>query len=492
MKKSRRSDPNRKAILFIIGAVALYIILTLQLGGFGFYDIPLTLYGIIDSNPDWISSNVIAIIVDIVFFVFGGLIFWLAFFSQFVLPVNSLKDRKEVMNRLLATLGAGQGPAIFVQDGEIIDDPRYGDRKGEGVIILDTSSAAVLHDQSSFTRAVGPGLVFTLKKEGITGTIDLHTQVRSLGPKGDDEDPFNSKGEGESEEDFDSRIERRLQTSALTRDGVELVPNITAVFRLDSDAGEGDTQYGYNHDAAWRAMAFEGIDPQAPSDAGSRHISWDWLPTHVASDVWREYLGKFTLNNLFEYSDFAQSNENEERNTVFEYIVKKVNDRMKQGLVDEIDDVGLPTGRKISSREFRIMRERGIKIINISINNLHFESSVEKKFVDQWTATWLQRAVDEQRYIEGRQSIEKFKGQTAAQQEFSTMVSRALYTRISSNNGQSQDTPTLNQSVELLVRSTLNGIIRNPDLHIQLEEEEADLVELIEWLRKYSSDPTRG
>ncbi|MCH7662695.1 MAG: hypothetical protein IH859_02360 [Chloroflexi bacterium] len=493
MKKSSWKDPNRQATMILLGAIGLYIYFTLRLGGLGIFDFPITMYGYIYSQSQWINSNVVAIVIDVAIFIIGGLIFWLAFFSQFVLPVKTLKERKEVAARLLAKLGSGLGPAVFVQDGKIIEDPSQKNRKGAGVIILDTASAAALHNQASFTRAVGPGLVFTGKNERIAGTIDLHTQVRRLGPEGSDEDPFAEKGEDESDENFQFRKERRLQTSALTRDGVEVVPNITAVFRLEAEIGEGNTRFGYDHDAVWRAVAFEGIDPDEPADALSRHIAWDWLPTHIASDLWREYLSKFTLNSLFEYVEIEEEKIGlNDRPTTIEYIAIKVNERLKKGLVDELDDVGKLTGRRIGSREHRFMRERGIKIINVGISNLRMENKIENKFVERWTATWLQRAEEEQGYITNRQSIEKFKGQTAAQKDFSDIVIRSLYERLSPNNEPTIDPPSMSESVELLVRSTLNGILRAPDLHNQLQDEEADLVELIEWLRKYSNDPARG
>lgn len=493
MKRTGWNDPNRQVMLILLGAIGLYIYLTLRQGGLGIFDFPYTFYGYLLSQPQWINPNVVAIVIDVAVFIIGGLIFWLVFFSQFVLPVNSLEERQKVAARLLAKLGSGLGPAVFVQDGKIIEDPSQKNRKGAGVIILDTASAAALHNNASFTRAVGPGLVFTNANERIAGTIDLHTQVRRLGPEGSGEDPFADKGEEESEENFQFRKERRLHTSALTRDGVEVVPNITAVFSLEAKTGEGNTHFGYDHDAVWRAIAFEGIDPDAPADAGSRRIAWDWLPTHVASDLWREYLSKFTLNSLFEYVEIEEELfGSDERPTTIEYIVKKVNERLKKGLVNELDDVGTITGRRIGSREHRFIRERGIKIINVGISNVRMENTIENKFVERWTATWLQRAEEEQGYITSRQNIEKFKGQTAAQKDFSNIVIRSLYERLSPKNEPTIDPPTMSESVELLVRSTLNGIIRDPNLHNHLEDEEAELVELIEWLRKYSNDPARG
>jgi hypothetical protein len=81
---------------------------------------------------------------------------------------------------------------------------------------------------------------------------------------------------------------------------------------------------------------------------------------------------------------------------------------------------------------------------------------------------------------------------TAAQKDFGNIVIRSLNERLSPKNEPTIDPPTMSESVELLVRSTLNGIIRDPSLHSQLGEEEADLVELIEWIRKYSNDPAPG
>ena len=120
------------------------------------------------------------------------------------------------------------------------------------------------------------------------------------------------------------------------------------------------------------------------------------------------------------------------------------------------------------------------------------ENAIEKKFVGRWTATWLQRAEEERAYILGRQSIEKYKGLTTAQKDFSSIVIRSLYERLSPKNEPTIDPPIMSESVELLVRSTLNGIIRDPSLHSRLGEEEADLVKLIEWIRKYSNDPEPG
>jgi len=87
MKRSGRKDPNRQALLIMLGSIGLYIYLTLRLGGFGLFDFPITIYGFLLSQPQWINSNVVAIFIDLAVFIIGGLIFWLAFFSQYILSV---------------------------------------------------------------------------------------------------------------------------------------------------------------------------------------------------------------------------------------------------------------------------------------------------------------------------------------------------------------------------------------------------------------------
>lgn len=489
MKSARRKNQNQDAYYVFAAAFILYALLTWRLGGVTVDDMFNTLIGLVYNQPLYIAPNVVAIMVDIGLFVIGGLIFWLVFFSQFVLPVKTLNERKEVIGRLLARLGSGPGPAIFVKDGRPIEDPQQRGRKGKGVIILDSASAAVLHNQSAYTRAVGPGLVFTEAGESIAGTVDLHTQFRRSGPKENREDPFEPRTEEESQEEYLSRQDRRLETSALTRDGVEVVPNIEVTFRLEGVLQGQPGRFPYDHDAVWRAIAFEGIDPDAPADAGSRHIPWDWLPTHIAADQWREYLAKFTLNELFEYTQKAPSSSQlQVMETGIEYIVHRINERMTEGLIPELDEVGDTTGRKISSREFRFLKERGVQVIKVEITNLRMEKTVESKFTDRWKTTWLKRANDEKNYLERRYSIERHKGQVQAQREFGELSVRTLAERLKGAIQEKSDPPPMSEAIELLIRSTLNGIVRNPELHAALPDEETQLVDLIEWLRKNGDD----
>jgi hypothetical protein len=243
------------------------------------------------------------------------LIFWLAFFAQFVLPVRTFSQRQKIFDRLIIFLLGRHGPAISVKNGQKVQRTGESEKKGPGVIWMDTASAGVIRTATKFKEAIGPGVHFTKKGESLAGPLDLHTQVDALGPAEKDK-PFERKTDEQSDQEYREIQNRRKMTSALTRDGIEVVPNIKVTFRVNTEPAQGDeagSRFGYrtgmlrrekeneqrDKDAIHRAIAGEGIDPTAPGDAPRHRIAWNQLPGRLAADVWREYVAKFTLDELF-------------------------------------------------------------------------------------------------------------------------------------------------------------------------------------------------
>lgn len=229
------------------------------------------------------------------------LLIWLAFFAQFVLPVRSLRDRQSIFARLLAYILKFHGPALFVRDGRLVKGEEEEKKRGPGVIWLDTASAAVIRTPVRFSRAIGPGVHFLAANEKIAGTVDLHLQVHTIGPHENDR-PFDAQTKDQSTENFTAVQNRRMETSALTRDGIEVVPNIMVIFKIDADPapeGKDGSRFGYDAAAVFKAVAGEGINPDAPPDAPRYRVAWNRLPAMLAADLWREYLGKYTLDELF-------------------------------------------------------------------------------------------------------------------------------------------------------------------------------------------------
>jgi hypothetical protein len=282
-------------IFAIILSGGFYFLMVVRLGGFG--------------------RSLFYIIVDAFLFALG-LLFWLAVFSQFVLPVRTLSERQKIFDRLLLYIAGGHGPAIFIRDGQLVKSLGEEKKKGPGVLWLDSASAAVTRTGTSFKQILGPGVHFIESGETLAGSVDLHKQLQKLGPWEGDEDFIFAVSPGEDTDDqkkgrYIQAQKRRLEVSAWTRDGVEVVPNISVIFQIDADPVKGDGPGSRFADLepfairppednpVFKAIVGEGINPKAASDV-LRHVAWNQLPARIAVDLWREYLAKFTLQQLFE------------------------------------------------------------------------------------------------------------------------------------------------------------------------------------------------
>lgn len=279
-----------------------YIFLWLLIGG-GFY-----FWQVRRIWQEWIQAGLVpnpAFIILDVFIFFVGLFVWLAFFAQFVLPVRTFAERQKIFDRLLAYLSGFHGPAIFVRNGKQIKREGEEKKKGPGVLWLDAASAAVTRTATSFKQTIGPGVHFTQRGEFIASTVDLHVQRHGIGPR-ENEEPFASKKEDQSEDEFNQIQKRRLEVSAWTRDGIEVIPNINVVFKIDAtpvttEEDEG-SRFGFDKESVRKAVTGEGINPEAPSETPRHRVAWNHIPALIAADLWREYLSKFTLAELFEAS----------------------------------------------------------------------------------------------------------------------------------------------------------------------------------------------
>lgn len=413
------------------------------------------------------------------------LYFWLGFFSQFVLPVRTLHERRQAMNRMINYHFGSHGPAIFIENGQVRKRTREEKRAGAGVALLDTASGAVFRNAHAFTQAVGPGIVFTKGNEYLAGTVDLHIQNQSFGPVDEKDNPFDVQ---RSEEDiglYTERQNRRQETSGLTRDGVEVVPKISATFRLISEPGQGGTQFGFSPESVWRAIAREGFDPDPGKSEDTRRVPWNMIPARLATDLWREYLRKYTLDELFNYAEAGgQDGAEGATQTAFDRIVEMVNLRLTRNEVSDLNEVGLPTGESRPSREYDFLQERGILVENVSITNLFFPPPVELKLVDQWKATWLLRAMEESKLIDRQYDRAKTEGQNDAIMVFATDVSSQLGRSLTQTPPGDKASLDIRASLESLVRGTLRLCHLDADLRQRLSNQPGVLQVMIDWIRE--------
>ncbi len=441
--------------------------------------------------PGGLDGNTMSTLFDIILF---GFIFLLslALYSQFVLPVQTWEQRMKVFERVLGYISGSKGPAIFIENGEIRQRKGEEERKGPGVVLLDTASAAILRTGTTFIEpAMGPGLVFTKAKQYLGGVVDLYPKSSTIGPK-DHEDPF-----AESEETKDKQ--RRYLTSGLTRDGVEVIPRITVNFRLNSMRGVGNTQFGFDADAVLKAVAGEAIDSEsawkaiAQETLGSApdkalemkqdRVRWHDIPVFLAVDLWREYLSKFTFSDLFELKPVGSPGSGQ-TTTAYEEIAAYVKARLTQPEVTALDYTGqkieisttdsggnpIVSHKKEDSLEFKILQGRGIRVTNVRISNPRFPKDAEEKLIENWKSSWLGRAKQDRTMVEQKRSYAARTGNEKALKEFALWASRYLAKEAPTRYTPDKPGPDPSLSLELLVRGTLRLCVNDPSLHKKVSE----------------------
>jgi hypothetical protein len=280
----------------------------------GWLAVLLILYGWQILRMGGVQASILYILVDLACIFPILLLVWIAFFAQFVLPVRTFFDRQKIVEHLMTYLSGGHGPALFIENGIIKEHSGERFKKGPGVVWLDSASAAVTRTPVKIKQTMGPGVYFLDSGEFIAGTVDLHIQNQGVGPRESDK-PFEPRDNQDASE-YHQVQDRRKQVSALTRDGIEVVPNISVTFRVDTGfpaEGQPGSRFGYrtgitkkdkqneekDKEAIRKAILGEGINPTMSSGSPLHRVAWNQLPALLAVDVWREYAAKFTLDELF-------------------------------------------------------------------------------------------------------------------------------------------------------------------------------------------------
>ena len=516
------------------------------------------------SRMGGIRANLYDIFLDLACIFPILLILWMAFFAQFVLPVRTFRDRQKIFNRLFANFFGIHGPAIFIRNGQLVKREGEERKQGAGVLWLDSASGAVTRTPVAIRQTIGPGVHFIGQGEYIAGTVDLHVQFQSLGPKESDK-PFEAKKEEQTPEEFHQIQERRKQVSALTRDGIEVIPNIFVMFRVDTGfpkEGHPGSRFGYrtgirkkdreneekDREAIRKAILGEGVNPTVQFDAPRHRVAWNQLPALLAVDVWREYVSKFTLDELFKpdqlvpqqppqppqptdeeidllsqplqvgakresvqasltkmlreinilmnrtiqwlegkeenqvrkstplpeitTAKFSEKNE-PQRNTALQVINEMVKARLTQPEVDILDDTGTRGHGTIPSSEYRLLQNRGLKVLALGISNLRLDPEIEETIKRRWSATWLLNAKSESEQIERRRNIIESAGQEKAIRQYADRLSRDLI----------QKKPVgVKETLKALLMRTRTIIFKNDQLRRRMAAEQQELEDIIKWI----------
>jgi hypothetical protein len=203
----------------------------------------------------------------------------------------------------------------------------------------------------------------------------------------------------------------------------------------------------------------------------------------MAVDLWREYLRKFTFTQLFT----SLEDEGYEKKTAFEVIREKVRERLTQESVVEVSPVGKLTGSVSFSREYQVLRDRGIQVRYAPIRNLRFPLSVEQQLENGWFSSWLSRAKSDRDIIDSLRSYRELAGERDGVKDFALSAIRNFNkdTYDLPRTGDAHDQRIQMQiALDLLLRGSLRQCLSDPELHKRLSQEEKYLLYAIDWLRK--------
>jgi len=399
------------------------------------------------------------------------------FFSQFVLPVQTAKDRQEIYARVSGFDGS-RGPILFVKNGRVIQHEGETEKKGPGVIVLDTASAIVMQTSTEIIGPAGPGIRFTREREKITRGegVDLRAQWQFIGPLTSDQ-PFLSPAPISDPKKYNELQHRRQQTAGQTRDGFEISPTISIKFRIKQPENKGPSesgmtsQYGYNAAAVLNAVTREVIE-LGTSDNKRTRMEWHRLPAHLVVNLWREYVRKFKLEDLFKADGVSG----------IQTIQEMINRRVKRPEVIALDDTGVPTGEALPSLEYRQLIDRGLEIMDVRIHNVLFDPAIEEQTVKNWSAEWTKIAKREEDLLNEREKLIE----TAAHNEAIKRFAQLASLKFEASHPPQDIYTTLQNLIEPVKETILiEGRANN-----QMEAEIKKLDEIWKWLLVNKLDTT--
>jgi regulator of protease activity HflC (stomatin/prohibitin superfamily) len=237
-----------------------------------------------------------------------------------------------------------------------------------------------------------------------------------------------------------------------------------------SDSGVR-SQYGFDAEAVRNAITREVI-MLGTSDNSKIRMEWNKLPSHLVVNIWREYIRKFKLGDLFTNSGTSG----------LQTIEKMINNRVKNAHIEALDDTGAKTGEWVESLEFKQLQSRGLEIMEVRIHNVLFEPSIEEQIIQQWSAEWMKIARQEENYLKEKEALIE----TASRDEGSKSFAKIAAKQFSGKPTAPQQNPF--KTLQLLIQPLKEYILNESNANSAMEKELRKLDDIWKWLLDSSSD----
>ncbi len=306
--------------------------------------------------------------------------------------------------------------------------------------------------------------------------MDLRAQWQFIGPLATSQPFLNPVS---SPKEYNENQGRRQQTSGLTRDGFEISPTISIKFRIKRSAEKVPTEsgvtsyYGFDAESVRNAVTREIIQLGTSKNSKVR-MDWNKLPAHLVVNLWREYIRKFKLNDLFASSGVSG----------LQTIEEMINRRVKKPNTEALDDTGMQTGEWLESLEFKQLQSRGLEIMDVRIHNVLFDPALEEQIIQHWSAAWLNIAQKEQKHLEEMESLIE----TAARSEASKSFAKIASLQFGGKMKPPQENPF--KTLQLLIQPLKDFILNESATGIaSMEDELKKLDEIWKWLLDNNPTP---
>jgi hypothetical protein len=329
----------------------------------------LVILGILIDPQRWFGGIVWTIGSAVLMYRVG---LWLA--GPHLLPVPQNPESLGFARRMLTRFASGHKPLMaVVREGKVLPGPDGKSRehaRGEGAVLVDSTSAVVLFTQTGLSRIKGPGIHFTRRGEWIEQAIDLRAQARSR------------------------------DVEAQTRDGIWVKFKVNARFQIDE------------------------VKSQKVQDVDRRRIRWPeplaWSPRQVMRAVRLERAGIDT----FVHWDEIVPNE----------AVKHVHGHIANYTYDELTEPRNPLVNRREAIQKALEKEvkdamlgSGINVLGVGLGPFApRDKEVDDQRLENWQAEWIRRKsiVDADGLAESYRLIELARAQ--GQMETVTRIAQAL------------------------------------------------------------------
>jgi len=275
-----------------------------------------------------------------------------------------------------------------------------------------------------------------------------------------------------------------------------VVARLIAVFHLDDhpddlseeawQAGRFHTHFKGHTESAWRAVTHQPLDAEKAAREGAGDeslLDWGWLPAYLAVDIWREYLQRFRLEDLF-----APVRDNK---TALQIILEAINERLTKPKYRELGSEGTWTGAELPSREYALLQQRGIRVKTVVIPEILLSEEMEQALMERWISNWRILVMEERKNVERRRKLARKRGE----EEAAELLGKTMAQACDEVKAQSS-TPV--QTLERALYHLRQTILSDPDMYAAHIHELRVLEKMWAWaydraqVEKSKPDATEG